>query len=191
MKCYRSKLSIAAATGICNQNTGKHIDEQVLTGRSEGFGQFRLLTEELKLFHTVFQGVGGTVAHLWSSNYLFSPKDQRYFARCRLQDLVWPECLMIGHIDNKFVSHCSCCCRCGRRVLHNRHEWMMCLFAVRKFGKINLSLKSKRVIFGSVIFAFCEILCENAFALELITVLIFKFKNVVNFGCISWTMQCA
>lgn len=28
---------------------------------------------------------------------------------------------------------------------HNHHDWMICLFAVRKFRKIDLSLKNKRV----------------------------------------------
>lgn len=39
-------------------------------------------------------------------------------------------------------------------VLHSRSDWLICLFAVRKFRKIDLNPK-KDLLFCSAIFEFC------------------------------------
>ncbi len=61
-------------------------------------------------------------------------------------------------------------------IPHNHHEWLMHLFTVRKFRKINRDPKNKRVALSQRDF---RILCENTHAQSAV-LKIFFFMQIIH-----------
>lgn len=116
-KCTRSKLS-TLATWICDRNTGKRINEKVLTGHFEGSWYKHLLVEMLK--HSPLQMHFGVSVR--QSQALLQML--RLICHQTEEQLVWLSGDTLSYVvDIAAVGNVT-------SIPRSRRNWMMCLFAV-------------------------------------------------------------
>lgn len=156
---FGAKFITLAAAWICKRKTGKQKrfcqDISKVLGTAPPAKYRNLLVQESKLYHgqfwtyfrmSVWQFVPRLLMlapHLrrQSSNYVASATDRRYFAtRCLFKIVFWfasPLSNSARLWETQINSHC-CWWRCMRPfILHNRFDWLMCLFIEWKFRKID------------------------------------------------------